>query len=146
MTASTEYKDWRGVPINIGDTVIYGAGVGQSIGMVQGIVDGFTKAGRVWIKIQYRAMSYSSSDSKTRVHMGPDRITVVNDLPPTTIKTEKEKAIDATHRQANYHREALTKIANGTYDRRSYSADFDAKQYHEDALTEAVQFLAKNEA
>lgn len=82
--------DWRGTPINIGDTVIYGAPVGRSIAMVEGIVDGWTKSGRVNVRITRRAYGYAGKDV---VHVGADRLTIVEKLPDSALPTATEAAI-----------------------------------------------------
>lgn len=89
MTNETP-KDWRGTPIVVGALVVYGAPVGRSIAMVEGTVDSFTKSGRVNVKIIRR--SYGGwGVGKEIVHVGPDRLTIVTELPPTDRPTDKEK-------------------------------------------------------
>lgn len=89
-------EDWRGAPIIEGRTVVYGAGVGRSIQMVEGTVDGFTKKGRVRIRITRR--SYTSGTREV-VDVGPDRLTVVWELPPSDQPTQGEKRaeLEAAH-------------------------------------------------
>lgn len=83
-------RDWRGTPIVPGALVVYGAPVGRSIAMVEGTVDGFTKSGRVNVRIIRR--SYGGwSQGKDVVHVGADRLTIVETLPPTDVLTDKEK-------------------------------------------------------
>jgi hypothetical protein len=94
--------DWRGTKIEVGQLVIYGAPVGRSIAMVQGIVDGFTPAGRVWVKVVHRAYGgWGGADAKDRVHVGNDRLTVLNKdgLPPTTLPTEGDKKAEAVAKE-----------------------------------------------
>jgi hypothetical protein len=83
-------RDARGVPITVGATVIYGAPVGRSIALVEGTVVGFTKSGRVNIRVIRRAYGgwYSGKDV---VHVGHDRLVIVNDLPESNKPTDKEK-------------------------------------------------------
>lgn len=88
-------EDWRGTPINIGDTVIYGAPVGRSIAMVEGIVDSFTKTGRVNVKVVRRAYGLSGKDV---VHVGPDRLTIVTKLPDTSKPDVKQEKIESLRR------------------------------------------------
>lgn len=85
--------DWRGTPLTSGLTVIYGAPVGRSIAMVEGVTDGFTPSGRVWIRIVRRAYGGGHVGQAERVHVGADRLTVVTLLPPTTVPTEQEEII-----------------------------------------------------
>lgn len=80
-------RDWRGTPITPGRTVVYGGPVGRSIQQVEGTVDGFTKSGRVNVRIVRRSYSSGTSDI---VHVGPDRLTVVDSLPPSDVPTQAE--------------------------------------------------------
>ena len=90
-------RDWRGTVIEIGSPVIYGGPVGRSIQLVEGEVVGFTKAGRVNIKVVRRAYSKAYYGDKRVVHVGMDRLVVLNpdSLPPTALPTWEE-AIDAS--------------------------------------------------
>lgn len=94
-TSLTDPRDWRGVPITVGALVIYGAPVSRSIAMVEATVEGFTKSGRVNVRIIRRAYgSYywrDEDDSKEVVHVGQDRLTVVNTLPEPLMGTEADK-------------------------------------------------------
>lgn len=80
-----EPKDWRGTPIHVGDTVIYGAPVGRLISLVEAEVEGFTDSGRVWLHVLHRSHGNWYSKSPRRVHVGQDRLTVVTELPPMRI-------------------------------------------------------------
>lgn len=95
-------RDWRGVPIEVGALVIYGAPVGRSIAMVEGTVDGFTKSGRVNVRVIRRAYGYS--DMKPVVHVGQDRLTVVSPLPESLMPTEAEKNAEGAARLAERER------------------------------------------
>ena len=90
---STEPVDWRGTPITPGALVIYGAPVNRSIALVEAIVADpmLTPSGRIWLEVQRRAYG-GWGDGSRRVHVGADRLTVVDSLPPTTRLTEQEKA------------------------------------------------------
>lgn len=110
-------KDWRGTEIVEGQTVIYGAPVGRSIALVEGVVDGFTPSGRVWILVKHRAYGYYSSDSKNRVHVGPDRLTIVDALPPTDLPTQSEKVAEAQERLRNRRRERIAALDAGEPER-----------------------------
>lgn len=81
-------RDWRGTVIEPGQTVIYGSPVGRSIQLVEGEVDGFTKSGRVRVRVIRR--SYTTG-SKEVVDVGADRLTIVESLPPTSNPTQAEE-------------------------------------------------------
>lgn len=72
-------KDARGVAIEEGDTVVYGAGVGRSVAMVTGAVDGWTPSGRAWVRVDFRAYG-GDSHTPERVHVDPTRMVVVREL------------------------------------------------------------------
>lgn len=115
MTNTTDdvKRDWRGTPIEVGQTVIYGAGVGRNIAMVEAEVEGFTDSGRVWLIVKHRAYGYTSSNSPRRVHVGPDRLTVVTKLPPTDLPTEAEKSEADRQNSLKRYREAIEAIDAG---------------------------------
>lgn len=104
-------RDWRGTPIVEGATVIYGAPVGRSIAMVQGTVDGFTPAGRVWINVTHRA--YGGHGHAPRVHVGPDRLTIVTTLPPTDLPTVAEAAERELANRVKYHQDRVDALDAG---------------------------------
>ncbi len=81
--------DWRGCKLQVGNMVLYGAGVGRSIAMVEGTVAGFTASGRVWVHITRRAYG-TWQHSKDIVDVGADRLTVVFSLPKTNLPTQAE--------------------------------------------------------
>lgn len=85
-------KDWRGTPIVPGAPVIYAASVGRSTTLVEGEVVGFTKSGRVNVRVIRRSYGHAWVDSKDVVHVGHDRLLVINPdtLPPTTLPTQRE--------------------------------------------------------
>lgn len=101
MTEDETPRDWRGTEIKIGSPVIYGGPVGRSIQLVEGEVVGFSRTGRVNVKVIRRAYSKAWSGDKRVVHVGQDRLIVVNPdgLPPTTLPTWGE-AIDEADRVA----------------------------------------------
>ncbi len=78
-TPASPVTDWRGTPILIGQTVVYGGPVGRSVAQVEAEVVGFTKSGRVNVRPIRR--SYGTWQTKEVVHVGPDRLTVVTALP-----------------------------------------------------------------
>lgn len=84
---SDPIRDWRGTIIEPGQTVIYGSSVGRSIQLVEGDVDGFTKSGRVRVRVIRRSYTTGSQEI---VDVGADRLTVVESLPPTTNTTQAE--------------------------------------------------------
>lgn len=94
-------RDWRGTPIEVGKLVIYGAPVGRSIALVEATVDGFTKSGRVNLRIIRRAHGYGG---KEVVHVGADRLTIVTELPPTDVPTDAEKSAQALRRMKERNR------------------------------------------
>lgn len=102
-----DIHDWRGTPIEPGQIVVYGGPVNRSIQQVEGQVEGFTKSGRVRVRVIRR--SYTTG-SKEIVDVGPDRLTVVESLPPTTNATQAEeyaavletRRIYATHNMPSY--------------------------------------------
>lgn len=87
-------RDWRGVPIKVDSLCIYGAPVGRSIAMVEARVVGFTKSGRVNVVPIRRAYgsSYSDNAAVKAVHVGQDRLTIVNELPEALLPTDVERA------------------------------------------------------
>lgn len=95
-------RDWRGTAIEVGASVIYGAPVGRSIELVEGEVVSFSKTGRVNVKVVRRAYQHGSTYSKKTVHVGQDRLIVINSdsLPPTTLPTWEE-AIGESKRRAD---------------------------------------------
>lgn len=85
MTAAQETPtDWRGTPITEGALVIYGAPLGRSIALVEAEVVGFTKSGRVNVRILRRARGGTWSEREV-VHVGADRLVVVLELPPSDV-------------------------------------------------------------
>lgn len=106
-------RDAREVPIEVGATVIYGAPVGRSIALVEGVVDGFTDSGRVWVKIVRRAYGGGWADSKSRVHVGPDRLVIVTELPHSDLPTEADARAAAVVRGIAYHKESIALLESG---------------------------------
>jgi hypothetical protein len=74
-------RDWRGTPITPGATVIYGAGIGRSIELVEGIVceEMLTPTGRIRVQPVRRRAGYSTN---LAVSVGADRLVVVDQLAP----------------------------------------------------------------
>lgn len=115
MTA--EILDARGVPIGVGNTVIYGFGVGRSIAMAEAIVLGdtspsLTPSGRVRLKVVRR--SYSDGEKPT-VDVAPDRLVVLYQsrlyrgyryLPesplPTQTEVVRQKHLEEIERYTEY--------------------------------------------
>lgn len=105
MATSEPIVDWRGTVITEGATVIYGGPVGRSIQQVEGRVAGFTKTGRVNVEIIRRSYTtpYGGGDKRV-VHVGPDRLTIVESLPPTDKPTWGELGDAADARRAEQTR------------------------------------------
>lgn len=105
-------KDWRGVTIKEGQTVIYGAPVGRSIALVEAVVDGFTDSGRVWLKVKHRAYG-DWGDSAPRVHVGHDRLTIIDSLPPTTLPDQGPKKKAEAKKKVARYTQALADLDSG---------------------------------
>nr|WSW58475.1 hypothetical protein OG513_07705 [Streptomyces sp. NBC_00998] len=110
----TDAKDARGIPITVGATCIYGAPVGRSIALVEGVIDGFTASGRVWVKIVRRAYGGYGVDRAERVHVGADRLVIVDVLPECDLPTQATdvEALRAEHAQ-RYRRHIADLEAGG---------------------------------
>ncbi|MDH6625755.1 hypothetical protein M2271_003566 [Streptomyces sp. LBL] len=109
-------KDARGVEIHEGATCVYGAGVGRSIALVEAVVDGFTSSGRVWVKVVRRAYGGGWADGKKRVHVGADRLVVVDVLPDSDLPTDAERQAEQRRANARLCRERIVAVeAGGTY-------------------------------
>lgn len=104
MTTDETPRDWRGTEITAGAPVIYGAGVGRSIELVEAEVAEpmLTKSGRIRLKIVRRAYQTGSSYSKAVVDVGPDRLTVIrpDSLPPTDLPLYTEQIEKSKERMA----------------------------------------------
>jgi hypothetical protein len=102
--------DWRGTPITPGALVIYGGPVGRSIQMVEARVADpmLSPSGRIFLNVVRR--SYTD-DNDGRVHVGADRLTVVAELPPTTLPTASEvkDRNERRYQAMNAHRDGLHK-------------------------------------
>lgn len=119
----TTPNDWRGTPITPGATVIYGAGVGRSIELVQATVTPdpsnpaaphLTKQGNVWLNVIHRSYQRPHTD---RVNVGADRLTVVTALPPTQLPTARQKIADSARSTIEYHTKALAELVPDGPDR-----------------------------
>jgi hypothetical protein len=106
-------KDARGVEIVEGAPCIYGAPVGRSIALVEGVIDGFTPSGRVWVKVVRRAYGGGWADGKERVHVGPDRLVIVDALPTTDLPTEAERMAEQRVKNAQLCRERIAAVEAG---------------------------------
>jgi hypothetical protein len=102
-------KDWRGTPIEVGALCIYGAPVGRSIALVEAEVVGYTKSGRINVRIVRRAYGAEWS-SKEVVHVGADRLVVVNELPPSDVPLTSEAIAEKKAKEAERDR------VEGTHD------------------------------
>lgn len=106
-------KDARGVEIVEGASCVYGAPVGRSIALVEGVIDGFTASGRVWVRIVRRAYGGGWSNSKDRVHVGPDRLVIVDALPASDLQTDAEKAAERRREAVEQYRQTLADLEAG---------------------------------
>ncbi|MFB7479542.1 hypothetical protein ACFUEM_08670 [Streptomyces anulatus] len=111
----SDYKDARGIEITEGASCIYGAPVGRSIALVEGVIDGFTPSGRVWVKVVRRSYGGSSSWGATRdrVHVGPDRLVIVTALPECDLPTDAEEAAKARREMATRYRQSIADLQGG---------------------------------
>lgn len=110
---SDALKDARGVEIHEGATCVYGAGVGRSIALVEGVIDGFTASGRVWVRIVRRAYGGGWTNSKDRVHVGPDRLVIVDVLPESNLQTDAEKSAERRREAVERHRQSIVDLESG---------------------------------
>jgi hypothetical protein len=124
-------KDARGVEIHPGATCIYGAPVGRSIALVEGVIDGFTSSGRVWVRIVRRAYGGGWSDSKARVHVGPDRLVIVDALPESDLPTDAEKAVLRRQERIVQYRTRIAELEAGGEARGWESPEEALKHYRE---------------
>ncbi|MET7939664.1 hypothetical protein [Streptomyces sp. NPDC005302] len=107
-------KDARGVDIHVGATCVYGAGVGRSIALVEAVVDGFTDAGRVWLKVVRRSYGATTwGKPRDRVHVGPDRLVIVERLPDCDLPTDLEKAEESRQDRIRSYREGIASLEAG---------------------------------
>lgn len=105
--------DARGVEIVEGASCIYGAPVGRSIALVEGVIDGFTASGRVWVRVVRRAYGGGWSDSKDRVHVGADRLVIVDALPESNLQTQAEKVAETRRLNAERYRQNIAHVESG---------------------------------
>jgi hypothetical protein len=131
-------KDARGVDIVEGASCIYGAPVGRSIALVEGVIDGFTASGRVWVRIVRRAYGGGWSDSKDRVHVGADRLVIVDALPTCDLPTDAEKAQERRQERMTFYRERIVALEAG--------APAEGWESSKDAITQYRRWLAQLEA
>lgn len=131
----TKPTDWRGTPIEVGATVVYGASVGRSVALVEAVVDSFTPTGRVWLKVVRRSYGGGWSEQASRVHVGPDRLTVVTKLPPTDVPTDHQRSIERIQQVISRHQELIAKLEAGE----PPEFDWSTVEYH----TEQIEKLAR---
>jgi hypothetical protein len=137
--AVVDAKDARGIPVTVGATCVYGAPVGRSIALVEGVIDGFTPSGRVWVKIVRRAYGGGWATDAKRVHVGADRLVIVDALPTCDLPTAEEKSEAERLRLIERYRADIAH-AEGGGDVASYWSSRD------EALTYYRERLAKLEA
>jgi hypothetical protein len=105
--------DARGVEITEGASCIYGAPVGRSIAIVEGVIDGFTQSGRVWVRVVRRAYGGGWTDGKERVHVGADRLVIVDALPTSDLPTEAERQAEQRQKNAQLCRDRIAAVEAG---------------------------------
>ncbi|MFD7776637.1 hypothetical protein [Streptomyces sp. NPDC059753] len=105
--------DARGIEIKEGASCIYGAPVGRSIALVEGVIDGFTPSGRVWVRIVRRAYGGGWSNDRKRVHVGADRLVVVDALPESELPTDAEKTEERRRETVERHRRTIVDLEAG---------------------------------
>ena len=84
--------DWRGTPINIGDTLIYASPKGRSCSFVEGRVKSFSPTNVVVIPIRE---SFGYTRTNPTVNVRPDRVTIVRDLGPSSKPTVLEEKLES---------------------------------------------------
>lgn len=94
--------DWRGTPINIGDTLIYASPKGRSCSFVEGRVKSFSPTNVVVIPIRE---SFGYKRMNPTVNVRPDRVTIVRDLGPSSKPTVLEKKLNSLRKQLGVYTE-----------------------------------------
>lgn len=135
-------EDARGVEIRPGATVVYGFGVSRSVAMAEAVVErngdgdvNTTPSGRVWLRIVRR--SYASGEHE-RVHVAPDRMTVVDALPASPLPTQDEKRRDELISSIRRTKERIKELRHGV----DVPDRYDSR---EDAITEWTKWLTEYE-
>ncbi len=105
--------DARGIEITEGASCIYGAPVGRSIALVEGVIDGFTPSGRVWVKVVRRAYGGWGLNRAERVHVGADRLVIVDALPACDLPTEVEEVAETRRLTAERYRQNIAHVEAG---------------------------------
>lgn len=131
-------KDARGVDITEGASCIYGAPVGRSIALVEGVIDGFTASGRVWVKVVRRAYGGSSSwgTVRDRVHVGADRLVIVDVLPKCDLPTDAEEAAANRRKRIDRWRERIDGLEAGGDVPDHFASREDAMEHYRGWLAE----------
>ncbi|MFB7919380.1 hypothetical protein [Streptomyces sp. NPDC056061] len=82
---------------------------------MEGIIDGFTPSGRVWVKVVRRAYGGSASwgTPRERVHVGPDRLVIVDALPECALPTDAEEAAAARKQRIAHYRKRFADLEAG---------------------------------
>jgi len=126
--------DWRGTPINIGDTLIYASPKGRSCSFVEGRVKSFSPTNVVVIPIRE---SFGYTRTNPTVNVRPDRVTIVADLPPSNKPTVLEQKIKAARSSFNIYAEEKERRKAGllptsswlaSYSDENLQSRFDAKE------------------
>lgn len=114
-------NDWRGTPIIEGSVLIYGAGVGRSVELVEAVYTGEeTATGRLWVNVRRRSYSGGWADCKTRVHIGADRVTVVQGLAYSDLPTETEKITKSLKKSIQWRKDELAALTDTSTPRSYY--------------------------
>lgn len=139
----TAPKDWRGVEITEGALLIYGAGVGRSVALVEATFTGrVTDSGRLWVRIVRRAYGGGWSSAKPEVHIGADRVTVVGSLPPSGVPLEDANVLDSVNNSIKFYtRELAESLQRGHPRRPDYSWTHEEEVAHYE--TELAKMLLK---
>ena len=99
-------QDWRGTPIEPGALVIYGAGVGRSIALVEAeVVELFPDKDTVKLKVIRRGFGGGTQE---HVRVGSSRMIVVHSLPPTDVPTQNERNAESKRRMEEHDRVEAT--------------------------------------
>lgn len=128
-------NDARDIEITEGATCIYGASVGRSIALVEGIIDGFTPSGRVWVKVVRRAYGGGGTTDRKRVHVGPDRLVIVDALPDSDLPTDAEKSAERRREVVERYRQSVADLEAGGDVPRYLGTREEALAYYHERIT-----------
>jgi hypothetical protein len=97
-------KDWRGVTVKVGDSVLYASRHSSWMGMVEGVVESFTDDGEA---VKVRITRRQGSGYIQVVTVSNNYLTVVS-LPPSTEPTLVEKVTESLRRREELKAKQLT--------------------------------------